>query len=257
MLNYIKGEIYRIAHSRSFYTMLGVLCGIVLLWHIALMTGAALTPDFRYNTFRFSLNTFTAQPFIMPILAVMVSGTLFSEDRKCGVLKTTVSYGISREGVLIGKCIVSLLTALFLLFAVLAFYVACAWFTMRNFEWLPLQEMLMAIVASLPSAIASLIFGNVIFILCQKEINGVIWWFAIFYGVPVIFFFAGLKFDLLARIAEWMPYNFLRMDVIVTYSSYDCIWDTAGGLVHCISAGLIGIIIFLIWGIARVRRVEL
>ncbi|MFS6554163.1 hypothetical protein VPJ68_01405, partial [Parabacteroides distasonis] len=95
MLNYIKSEIYRIWHSRSFYAFGGILCGIILLLHIALIIGAAIEPDFRYNTFRFSLNNLTAQPMIMVILGVIVAGTLFNEDRKSGVLKTTVAYGIS------------------------------------------------------------------------------------------------------------------------------------------------------------------
>ncbi|EET61192.1 hypothetical protein BRYFOR_06837 [Marvinbryantia formatexigens DSM 14469] len=257
MLNYIRSEIYRILHSRSLYIFGAVLCGIVLLTHIALIIGAALTPDFAYNTVRFSLNNFVAQPFIMVILGAAVAGVLFNEDRKSGVLKTTVAYGISRESILIGKCIVSLLTALLLLLVVFIFYVACAFLTLREPEWLPVQQMLLAIAASLPSAVASLIFANVIFMLCRKEITGMLWWVLLFYGIPMACFLIGLKSALFARIAEWMPYNFLRMDVVVSMNTYNSIWDTAGGMLHCIAAGVIGCVIFLIWGVLRLRRLEL
>ena len=46
MLNYMRSEIYRIIRSRSFYICAGILCGIVLLLHIALMIGGAIEPDF-------------------------------------------------------------------------------------------------------------------------------------------------------------------------------------------------------------------
>lgn len=256
MLNYIRSEIYRITHSRSFYTCAGILCGIVLLLHAALMIGAALTPDFKYNTFRFSLNNLTGQPFIMVILGAVIAGTLFNEDRKSGVLKTTIAYGISRETILIGKCIVSLLTSLFLLLIVLVFYVACAYITMPDPEWEPLRQMLLAIAASLPSAIASLIFGNAIFMLCRKEMNGVLWWILLFYGIPMACFFIGLKFEPFERVSEWMPYIFLRMDVGVSMNAYNSIWDTAGGMLHCIAAGIIGSVLFLIWGVLQLRRLE-
>lgn len=256
MLNYIRSECYRITHSRSFYTCTGILCGIVLLMHAALMIGAALTPDFKYNTFRFSLNNFTGQPFIMVILSVSIAGTLFNEDRKSGILKTTIAYGISRETILIGKCIVSLLTSLLLLLIVLVFYVVCAYITMPAPEPEPLRQMLLAIAASLPSAIASLIFGNVIFMLCRKEMTAVLWWILLFYGIPMTCFFIGLKFELFERISEWMPYIFLRMGAGVSMNTYNSIWNTAGGMLHCIAAGTIGSVIFLIWGILRLRRLE-
>lgn len=256
MLNYMRSEIYRITRSRSFYICAGILCGIVLLLHIALMIGGAIEPDFKYNTVRFSLNNFVAQPFIMVILGAVIAGTLFNEDRKSGVLKTTVAYGISRETILIGKCIVSLLTAVLLLLVLLVFYVACAFLTLREPEWLPVQQMLLAIAASLPSAIASLIFGNAIFMLCRREVTAILWWALLFYGIPMAFFFIGLKFELFERISEWMPYIFLRMSVGVSMNTYNSIWDTAGGMLHCIAAGAIGSVIFLIWGTLRLRRLE-
>lgn len=116
--------------------------------------------------------------------------------------------------------------------------------------------MLLAIAASLPSAIASLIFGNAIFMLCRREITAILWWALLFYGIPMAFFFIGLKFELFERISEWMPYIFLRMGVGVSMNTYNSIWDTAGGMLHCIAAGAIGSVIFLIWGTLRLRRLE-
>lgn len=257
MLNYIKSEIYRVTHSKSFYFMTAVLAAVPVFLNLALLAGRQLDPNFRYGTFRFMLNCFTAQPFIMIILGAVIASTMFSDDRKCGVLKTTISYGISRDSILIGKCIVSALTALFELAVVLAVYVGTSYIMQSNPEWLPLREMLTAIAATLPAALASMVLAALLVTLLRKEMTAVIWWAILFYVIPMVCFFIGLKVDLIERIGKWMPYNFLNNEVMVTYGSYSCLWDRADGFAKCIIAGITGIIVFLIFGIVRFRKHEL
>lgn len=106
MLNYIKGECYRMRVQSGFYIMAGVLCALVLIMNIVLALFAHFTPDFRYGTVRFSLNTFTGMiGNLMLVLGALVPGCLFIEERKNGVMKTVIASGLSRERVFIGKCI--------------------------------------------------------------------------------------------------------------------------------------------------------
>lgn len=256
MINYIKSESYRVTHSTGLYLMTAVMAGTVLLLNTILALGQQYIPNFRYGTFRFSLNNFTAMPFYMLVLGAVVAGCLFIDDRKNGVLKNAISYGIPRAGILAGKCLVGFLSALFALIVVLSVYVGSAFLLLKNPEWIPLKEMLTGIGAVLPSAAASLILMIILGSLCQKEISAVLWWAFIFYVIPQIFFFVGLKVEIIERISRWMPYLFLSMEVRVTYDTYQCLWDTPDGLARCLIAGVSGIVLFLACGILKFKKQE-
>lgn len=257
MTNYIKSEWYRILHGKELYVTTAVMSGIVLLMNLVLLFFNQMTSEFRYGTVRFSLNTFTAVPFIMVAMGAIVAACLLIDDRRNGVLRNAIAYGISRTSILIGKCIIGALTALIIMAVVLAIYVGSAYLLLDNPEWLPLREMLSAIGASLPCAAASLVLTLVLGSLLQKEMHVVLWWFAVFYGIPLITFLIGLKVELVGKISQWMPYNFLRAEVLVNMNSYQCLWDTPDGLAKCLIAGTVGIIIFLIFGIWRFNKQEL
>ncbi len=256
MLNYIKSECYRVIHGKGAYTMLAVLCGISLLFNTACALGDRYIPDFRYGTFRFALNTFTGQITIMMILGAVAAGCLFSDDRKNGVLKNAVAYGISRPGILIGKCAVCFLTALAMMIVVFGVHVGSAYLLLKEPEWLPLREMLTGIGAALPSAAAFMVLMIFLCTVCQKEMEAVLWWALFYYLIPMACFFIGMKVEPVSRIAEWMPYTIFNMEAIVSYDGYACLWDTAGGFAKCVIAGMAGVVIFLAAGIRKMKKQE-
>lgn len=256
MLNYMRSEWYRVTHSKGMYVMTAILAGLVVFMNVVLAISDHVIPDFRYGTVRFSLNTLTAQPFFIMIMGAVVAACLFAEDRKSGVLKNAVSYGMSRTNILIGKSVVSLLTSVIIMVVVVAVYVGSAYLLLSNPETLPLREFLTGIGATLLCAIASMILMIVLNLLCQKETVAIIWWAVVLYVIPMACFFIGLKVSIFERISEWMPYTFFKMSVLVTMNDYRCIWDTAEGLMRCITAGMIGIVVFLLFGIWRFRKQE-
>lgn len=256
MRNYIKSEWYRIFHGKEVYIMTAILSGLVLLMNLINAFSKHMIPNFKYGTVRFSLNTLTSVPFSMVVLGCLMGALLLIDDRKNGVLKTVISYGISRREILISKCIIGFFSALIVMLVVLAVYTGSAFLLLDNPEWLPLREMLSAIGASLPSAAASLVCTLVLGSLLQKDMHIVIWWFVIYYGIPLITFLLGLKVNLFEKIASWMPYHFLRIEVAVSMNSYQCLWDTPEGLARCLIAGVLGIVVFLSFGIWKFGKQE-
>lgn len=258
MLNYIKGECYRMRVQSGFYIMAGVLCALVLVMNIVLALFAHFTPDFRYGTVRFSLNTFTGMiGNLMLVLGAVVPGCLFIEERKNGVMKTVIASGLSRERVFIGKCIAAFLYTFLVLCIVLAVYVGSAYALLGQPEWEPLREMLTGIAAVLPAATGSMISILLLGILCRSEIMASLIWVMIWFGIPQVTFVLGLKIYLFARITAWLPERFLRNEAVVWFASYDCLWDTPQGFAKCMIAGWIGIAVFLGIGIWRYRKIEL
>ncbi|MGF0034371.1 hypothetical protein ACQRBN_15630 [Bariatricus sp. SGI.154] len=256
MLNYIKSEWYQVLHSKNIYIMTAILSGGTLLMNIILCISRNAITDFPYGTFRFSLNTLTAVPSTLIILGAVVAACVCTEDLKNGVLKNAVSYGISRPAILLSKCIISLAAALITMIITLVIYIGSAYLLLVNPESLPLRELLTGIGAVLPCATAFMVLMIVLRLLCLKEMIAVIWWVMIYYLIPMICFFVGLKVDIFERISEWMPYIFLKTGVMVTMNNYQCLWDTSEGLTRCIVAGFIGIIVFLTFGVWKYRKQE-
>ena len=257
MMNYMKSEWYRITRSRSLYAAIGILGGLVIAMNLVLALFGKFDPNFRYATFRFSLNNFTGMTYSMVILGGIVPGCLFVSDRRNGALKNAVSYGISRDKILLGKFLVSFFATFLILCAVAAIYVGAASLLLRDWEWLPLREMLTGIAASLPSGAASLVLMISLGVMFQKDMTMAIWWAVVFYLAPLGVSLIGLKLELFARIASWTPYGFLQSEAMVYFDHYDCLWDTPEGMAKCILAGVIGIVIFGAFGIWQFRKQEL
>lgn len=256
MLNYMKSEWYRLTHGKEIYVMTAVMAGLVLAMNIVNALGNRYIPNFRYGTFRFSLNIFTSSSYCMLVIAAFVGAYLYADDIKNGVMKNAIAYGIPRVQILIGKCIISFVFSVLMLIAVFAVYVGSAYLLLKEPEMLPLVEMVKAIFSALPSAVAALIFMIILKTICAKDIVAVLWWAVVFYIIPTVCFFVGLKIEFVEKISEWMPYVFLQMGTLVTYSDYNCLWDTKEGLTRCVLGGVLGIIIFLVFGIWKAGKQE-
>lgn len=256
MLNYMRSECYRTLKGKNFYFATAILSGLVLFLNVVLTIASHNIPNFRYGSFRFFLNMYTGSIYCLVVLGACIAGWLFWDDRKNGVLKNVVSYGISREKMFLGKCIVAFGFTFLMLCIVMAVYVGSAYLLRPDPEWIALREMLTGTAAVLPSAAASLIFAIVLGILFQKDLTAVMIWAVVYYVIPMALFFVGLKVEFVGKIVEWMPYGFTQMDAIVTYSDYYCLWDTAAGFSRCMISGFAGIVIFLALGIWRIRKQE-
>ena len=257
MLNYMKSEWYKTIHGKGFYIAGGVMCGLVLLMNLILWGSNHFITNFPYGTFRFSLNTFTAQPIWMIALGSVIAGVLFIDDRKSGIIKNAVAYGIPREQILIGKWLVSLASSLILMCVVFAVYVGSAYVLLEKPEFEPFRQMVMAMISTLPFSIAAMILMNCLGVMIEKETITMLWWMAVIYFIPMAVDILGLYFKGLQRISRWLPYTFLRREVLVTMGEYQCLWDTPEGLLKCMVTGVIGIVVFGVWGIIKFRRQQM
>lgn len=257
MLNYMKSEWYKTIHGKGFYIAGGVMCGLVLLMNLILWGSNHFITNFPYGTFRFSLNTFTAQPIWMIALGSVIAGVLFIDDRKSGIIKNAVAYGIPREQILIGKWLVSLASSLILMCVVFAVYVGSAYILLEKPEFEPFRQMVMAMISTLPFSIAAMILMNCLGVMIEKETITMLWWMAVIYFIPMAVDILGLYFKGLQRISRWLPYTFLRREVLVTMGEYQCLWDTPEGFLKCMVTGVIGIAVFGVWGIIKFRRQQM
>lgn len=257
MLNYIKSEFYRIFHGKQIYGFTAAISGAAILFNIILYLFNRFDPNFPYGNIWFSMNNLTGSLTVMFIGGAAITNVLFTDEHKNGTLKNTISFGISRGQFFTGKCIVCGVACLFSMIVILTAFIGSAYLLLDGERDVTVVLRLKGILVNIPAAYAAVILAVALMSRFKKEAAAIAWWAGIMWTVPTFCFYMGLKIDWLNRIAEWMPWNYLKFEVAVNMAGYKCLWDTPEGLAKCLIAGGLGIIVFYIGGIIGFRKREI
>ena len=257
MRNYIKSEWYRVTHTSTIYVFTGVLSGLTLLMNLVLWASDKTEATFPYGTTAFSLSFLACSMMIICVIGAILACLLFAEDKKNGSLKNSIAFGISRTEIFLGKCVISTVVSLISLAVILTVYMGSAVLLLEpgvepNAVWITLQ----GVVCVIPMAVASEILVLALSIRYQKEVLVGIDWYAVMIAVPQICYILGLKFAPWAKIAAWMPFNYLKREVMVNMSGWNCLWQTPEGIAKCLISGFIGLIVFLAFGLLVSKKQE-
>lgn len=257
MINYIRSEFYRILHTKEIYLFNLLLTAGVLALNGGIHAAAATLPNIRYANVKFVLSFLTGSMDFLFIAGAVLAVLLFSGDRKNGVMKNAVAYGMSRTSLFFGKCIVSFVMALASMVLLTAVYIVSAILLLEGPAQPYVELMLEGIAANLPFAAAALILAVAFIQFFEKELIVGLAWMAVIYLIPSICYSTGFQFKTMAEIAAWMPRNYLMTEVTAGMNGYACLWSEPEGAAKCLIAGVIGIVVFLSLGILINRRKEI
>lgn len=257
MINYIRSEFYRILHTKEIYLFNLLLTAGVLALNGGIHAAAATLPNIRYANVKFVLSFLTGSMDFLFIAGAVLAVLLFSGDRKNGVMKNAVAYGMSRTSLFFGKCIVSFVMALASMVLLTAVYIVSAILLLEGPAQPYVELMLEGIAANLPFAAAALILAVAFIQFFEKELIVGLAWMAVIYLIPSICYSTGFQFKTMAEIAAWMPRNYLMTEVTAGMNGYACLWSEPEGAAKCVIAGMIGIVVFLSLGILINRRKEI
>lgn len=254
MMNYIKSEFYRISHTSSIYLFTGVLVLLAFLLNTVLYYFGN-----KYATNSFSYSNFVANPMVFAIMGAVIAYFLYEGNRKNGNLKNTVSSGISRIKIFTGKCIVSVVVSTFVMILTLAVWILCAELLLEKTGPVKLNDLLLEVPIMYLIAIASLISSIVFMEVFEKNIVGILIWLFIWFIIPKMLMYLGIRFEIIYNIAMWFPYNFFGIINGSHVNMQECItvWDTTDGIIKCILSGAMGITIFALSGVVSLRRKDL
>lgn len=259
MMNYIKSEFYRVFHSAGIYGISAGLAGLALLFNaVVALFGKMEGESFRYNTTSYSYSNLVACPMLFCVMGAVIALFLYEGNRKNGNLKNTIAFGIPRIRIFAGECIVATVSAVFCMVIVLSVYIASAMMLLRHTGPVELADLLTEIPAVFLLAVAALISALAFIEAFGKEVTGIVLWFVIWYIIPRVLFYLGLRFDVIYDIAMWMPGNFFSANAMIVNTS-ECmtIWQTAAGMARCVISGMIGIAVFYLSGAALLRKREI
>lgn len=257
MLNYIKSELYRAAHSKEIHGT--AICFLAIILFMNLVLGLMKNVEhFRYGITSFSYSTIVSMPMIYCYVASDVAVMLYESDKRNGTMGNSIAYGISRLQLFAGKCIVCFVVSLVLLALLLPVYIGSAALLLKPAGPTTVQDMLLEIPAMSFIATASLILAVVLLNLFENSFFSILTWLTIMLFLPklllVISMFLPFGADALSHIAMWMPANFLSIESQVNMSECITLWDTAQGMAKCLISGAVGILVFGGLGVVLLRK---
>ncbi len=256
MYNYIKSEWYRITHSSTIYIFTATLAGLALMINFILYFMSKYKDGFRYGTTAFSLSMLSNMTILLYMGLILVS-LIFAGEKKNGILKNPIAFGISREKIFLGKCLVSTGISICSLVVILVVYIGSAVLLLESgVEPNAAFIILRGVACTLVMAVAFEVFTIALCSFFEKESLTFVVWYLVVVIIPQICRIIGLDSELFRRIAAWMPYNYFRSEVIANMSGWSCLWETPEGVAKCLISGVIGLIVFLLLGLKICKKQE-
>ena len=112
MLNYIKSELYRTTHRKYPYVLVGASSLICILGNILAVWFMKDQPEMNRISMSDMLMISTALFTMIYYSVIMIVDIVFSDEHKHQTLKNTVSFGINRTKIYLGKFLSELIVAI-------------------------------------------------------------------------------------------------------------------------------------------------
>ena len=249
MLNYIRSELYRVTHTRPAYVTTAILAGGILAINLALHFLGNGPEWYGHTSFSYALNV--SEPFLYVIMGAVVAFVLYENRRKSSNLKNTVAFGLTRPQLFIGQCLTALITATVIMVVVLAVWIASAELLLARTDIWTLGDFLSSTFYVYLLAIAGLVSAVLFISLSARDLTGLVYWLCVWNFLPSALELFGKRFDILARIASWMPDNFFAADSITRW------WEDPLILEKATVSGVVGILVFGLLGVVSLRKRDL
>lgn len=276
MLNYIRSELYRLFRRPGLYVTTLILCAIPIAFNcfLAFFAWDTYGVDNAFTGISYGAWLSSAQFFM--IMGAIIPGILYTNARKHGDLKNTIAFGVSRAQIFAGKCVVSILLATLVLAVLLAVWIGSAELLLAHSDWPAIKDVLLSVPVLYLIACANAITIVLFMELIERDIFTALAWAAIWCILPTVLNTLGMRFDLLAEIANWMPYRFLQeitttttttvasgealggtWSVNVADPNISLSWYSVEGLRKCLVSGAVGTALFSVLGWITLRRRDL
>ena len=257
MLNYLKSELYRVFHSSGIYLFIGICSLLVLAMNLILWGFNLKTENFYYANIDFSFSMLTSDMNIVLFLTAALASIITVDEFKFRTINNSIAFGISRIKIYISKILVALLASLLCLAIVEGVLIGSGYLLLDSSNFHALTELLIGTAACIPSFIASLIAFISLYLLLSNMTSSIWTWIGIIVAFPTITSLLGMKIKFFDWLSSWLIFNIVGASTLDENQMLIYMWSSAKGMQHCLLAGFLGIVIFLIFGILTFRKKEI
>ena len=256
MLNYMKGEWYRIVRGKEVYLLTGIVAALALVANL-LLWAMSSTPDFPYATVRFSLSNLISSLPMLFFLAGLLAWILFSDDRKDGVLKNALAHGCSRFSLFAGRCLLVAGFGLVIMAIVLAVYIGSAVLLLAG-STEAVAILLKGVAFALPFTVACAVLAVAVLAVLPKASTAFLVWIVVVALAPMALNMLGFVVEPVRGVADLLPYNFFQNEVAINQGGLaEFLWETPEGAAKCLITGFVGVAVFGGVGAWRASKIEL
>lgn len=254
MINYLKSECYRVLHARVIYGITVLLGVLAFLLNLLLYFFGG-----QYGIVSFSYSNLVAAPMVFGVMGLVTALILYEGGQRNGNLKNTVAGGVSRSKIFLVQCIVSMAVSTAIMILVLGIWVMSAEYLLEKRGPVQLSDLLAEVPAVYLIAAACLISGLLLLQLLGNTTAVILVWMTVWFVLPKILLYAGLRFEIFYPIAMWLPANFFDVVNGGHVNMQECItvWDTTEGMIRCVLSGAAGTLLFMLAGTALLRKRDL
>ncbi|WP_052409992.1 ABC transporter permease [Paenibacillus durus] len=245
MTNYLKSELYRLAHKKALYVFLAA-CVLVPLF-MTLLTAATGTERYANTEFVFksASNMWGLLFFIVPLMVSLIVADDFTD----GTLKNTVTYGITRSTVFYGKWIMELL------FWAIAWAVTYIVLALGVFLLLPNNGtssfigFTSSIAGVLPLTLAALAVSHCLCFLTGKLLTHLVSYAVIIIVLPEMYYMFANGVSALREVVNTVP-------LFPYAAAHDFAWLKPNGLILCWTIGMAYVLVAFMVSSIRVETKE-
>lgn len=257
MLSYIKSEFYKVFNSKAIYLNIGIFMGLVILMNSVLAITDKTTIDFQYATTKFSFGMLLDFLPIISMLCLILVLTVSPNELKYKTLKNSISYGVTRTQIYIGKTIVAMACSALCLVLVSLIYIGSAYLLLDDSGPQYLVNFILTLVASIPAFLASLTLGIATLLIFSNE--SLIWtiWSTIMIFIPIVINLLGMKFNLFNQLGNWLLVIQQSSTINSGGPTVHTFMHSSDNLFRYVASGLLGTLIFFILGLLAFRKKDL
>lgn len=261
MMNYIKSELYRIVRLKGIYLLSGI-CTALLVGANVVLWFFGRGGNFAYNNTEFAFMMVWTSLNAVFFLTLCMGSIIFGDEYKNKTISNSIAFGYSRIFLYFGKLLVGLIVSVVALTAVLGVFIISAYLLLEDSGIDALLRLLRAIGAGAPVLLTGEV-AAITFCFLTETASGSTWsWMGLMIGVPMISELLGMRLAFFEKLTKWLAYEVLQNNQILMYEEGAAgevvmAWMTREGLARMILSGVIGIAVFLLWGVIGLRRKEI
>ena len=258
MISYMKSELYRLLHSKGSYLFI-LICSILLISaNVVLAIIGHTETQFRYDNTSFSLSLFYSDLIIVFILCVSVVSTVFGNEYTNHTMKNSVSYGISRGSIYLGKLIVEIIYAFVAFLIIGGLFIGSSYLLLENSNAGELELLLRSSFVALPLLLFSLATTNCFLFIIEGTGGAITTIMGVLIAFPLITNFLGMKFDVFQKLSKILPWNLMnQMNFDFKESLLILPWEGTAGYLNYWLYGGAQMLLFILIGYFVFRKKEI
>ncbi|MDF2514160.1 MAG: transporter permease [Herbinix sp.] len=257
MLSYLKSEFYRLRYNEGGYLFIAVCSLLLLSSNIVLFAVKASEPTFPYATTYFAFSSFYSSIMIVFFLCISVATSVFGNEHSNHTMKNSISYGINRNTIYLGKLIVEVVYAMIAFVIITAVDIGSAYLLLENSGIENLMMLFKSCFVVMPLLLCAIAVTNFFLFLLESNgaaIGAVV---GVLLALPLVSNFLGMKFRVFTELSKFMPYNMITK-INYDYDKLEMIlpWSGISGYYYYWIIGIIEIIIISAIGVFLFQKKE-